>query len=107
MCASGVATYSGDLPVVCMLSGGLGYRGEDFATRTSLTPPVCVMDLALAAAAAVTGDVDVDASERVVMACDDGDVDAREVRTLGRHVDGTEAIGRLARQAEMSGRAQA
>ena len=29
-------------------------------------------DLALAAAAAVTGDVDVGTSERVVMACDDG-----------------------------------
>ena len=29
-------------------------------------------DLALAAAAAVTGDVEVGTSERVVMACDDG-----------------------------------
>ena len=154
--------------LVCHV-GGLGYRGEDFGTRTSLTPPVCVVDLALAAAAAVTGDVEVwvgrvasrpahthdghdgylappalarppywaapacqrrhasraaaplhtrqscveggnsfpvqvevGVSERMVMACDDGDVDAREVRTLGRHVDGTDAIRRLARQGEKS-----
>ena len=52
--------------------GSIGYRGEDFGTRTSLTPPVCVTDLALAAAAVVTSDVEVCVSERVVMACDDG-----------------------------------
>ena len=79
--------------------GEMGYRGEDFVTRASLTPPVSVDDLALAVAATVTGRAEVAPSERVVYA-NEGGPDAREVRTLGRHVDGTEAIRELARRAE-------
>jgi len=80
--------------------GELGYRGEDFVTRTSLTPPVPVDDLAVAVAATVTGAVEVGESERRVVTIDSRTAASGvEVRTVGRHVDGTESIKQLAGEA--------
>ena len=78
--------------------GNVGYRGEDYATRCALTPPCGADDLALAVAAAVLGAVEVEPSERFVFGA--GGV---EVRTRGRHVDGSAAIQALARRAQAAG----
>eukprot|EP00966_Prymnesium_polylepis_P267845 6187200-Prymnesium_polylepis.1 len=82
--------------------GEVGYRGEDFITRTSLPPPVSVDDLALAIAATMIGAVEVDESERLVTSNDGGD-SGIEIRESGRFVDGTAAIKSLARVAEAAG----
>lgn len=77
--------------------GEVGYRGEDFVTKVSLTPPISVDDLAAAIAATVTGAVEVEDSERVVIVNEGGHRDSeRELRTVARYVDGTAAIRRVA-----------
>ena len=80
--------------------GELGYRGEDYVTRARLTPPVSVDDLATAIAAAITGAVEVEPTERCVIA-NDGGVDGVEICTTGRYVDGTAAIAKLAAEAHL------
>ena len=76
------------------LIGNLGWRGEDFLTKARLMPPCPVAELGLAVALAVCGAADIEQSVRTVR-IDDG----VEVSAEGRHVDGTEAILRVAKQA--------
>ena len=80
-----------DIP---MRAGCAGYRGEDFVTKTQLTPPVAANDLAIAIAAVVVGAVEVERTERVAMVPSKTGSGV-EVRVVGRHVDGTDAILRL------------
>lgn len=74
--------------------GEAGWRGEDLVTKARLTPPCPVDELALALGAAALGAVEIGPSERVVRVDGGG-----EVRTTGRHVDGTVAILEVARRA--------
>ena len=76
--------------------GEVGYRGEDFVTKVSLTPPVSVDELATAIAATVTGAVAIEESERVVIVNEGGRDAEREISTVAKYVDGTEAIRRIA-----------
>ena len=76
--------------------GEVGYRGEDFVTKVSLTPPVSVDELATAIAATVTGAVAIEESERVVIVNEGGRDAEREISTVAKYVDGTEAIQRIA-----------
>lgn len=80
--------------------GEVGYRGEDFVTRVGLTPPISVDELATAIAATVTGAVEVEESERLVIVNEGGRDAEQELSIVGRHVDGTSAIRRIARLAE-------
>lgn len=78
--------------------GSVGYRGEDFVTKVSLTPPCAVSHLAIAVVAAVTGTVAALESERCVLT-NDGGSDGVEVCDRGHWVDGTSAIDEFATRA--------
>lgn len=86
--------------------GKVATMGEDFATTTSLTPPVALDDLGLVVAAVATGSLNVPVSERYSgmtipsgMQWSEGGVEQVEQRFKMRHVDGTAAIKALAREA--------
>ena len=74
--------------------------GEDYTTKTRLTPPVTASAVASVIAASVTGSVDVAESvRRSGMTVDDGakDGEATEIADPMRLVDGTDAILALAK----------
>ena len=79
--------------------GGIASMGEDMTRKTQFTPPVDVDDLAKAIAAAVTGKVKIESSERYCGMTTPNGAPGFELTQTLRHVDGTEAIRELARRA--------
>lgn len=82
--------------------GSIRSFGPDYTTKTKLTPPVPVADVASVIAAAVTGKVEVEEGVRCAgITVEDGqkDNEAKEIEDPMRHVDGTAAIIALAEKA--------
>lgn len=80
--------------------------GPDYTTKTKLTPPIVLSDLALAIAAVATGRVDVEESSRnagMTVFAETFERDQYDIKDVLRHVDGTDAIAALARRAEAAG----
>mmetsp|Transcript_3774 Transcript_3774/g.11394 ORF Transcript_3774/g.11394 Transcript_3774/m.11394 type:complete len:299 (+) Transcript_3774:55-951(+) len=77
--------------------------GPDYTTKARLAPPVLATDLALAIAGVATGRVEVEESVRragVTTFSQVRERDQYEIADTMRHVDGTEAIVALAREAQ-------
>lgn len=86
--------------------GGVRNFGEDYTTKTRLTPPVPVADVARAIVASAMGKVEVEESVRsagITVLSETNDRDQYMIEDLLRHVDGTQAIAALAQRAKAAG----
>ena len=86
--------------------GDIRSFGPDYTTKTKLTPPVLLSDLALAIASCAIGKVQVDQTVRragQTVFSETRESDQYTIEDEMRHVDGTTAITALARRAEATG----
>ena len=80
--------------------------GPDYTSKTRLTPPVPMADVALAITASVVGKVEVPESSRccgMTMYSGVRESEQQEIADVMRHVDGTEAILELSTRAQREG----